>query len=184
MQMQRDSILKALTRLGEQFDWEKPVEILLIGGAAGMITGELPPDRTTEDCDVIDYTPAEAKLAVEHAARVVAGEIGLPDGWLSSQVRQLKVLPDGWRNRRQQVGLFGKLHVYAIGRLDLLATKCYANRPEDREDIFTMQPTAEELDFVHTYLTMLRVPGRHANLDQVDAALRLLAALREGVGDA
>ena len=184
MQMQRDHILKALSRLGEQIDWERPIKILLIGGAAGMITGQLAPDRTTEDCDVIDCAPAEAMQVVERAARDVAGKMGLPDGWLSSQARELNVLPDGWRNRRQQVGRFGKLHVYAIGRLDLLATKCYANRPEDREDIFAMQPTAEELGFVRTYLTMLRVPRRQANLDQVDGALHLVAALQEGMGDA
>ena len=184
MQMRRTHILKALAWLGDRVEWEQPVEILLIGGAAGMITGQLAPDRTTLDCDVIDYTPAEAMQAVGIAARRVAQELGLPEGWLSSQARQLNILPDGWRNRRQHVGSFGKLRIYAVGRLDLLATKCYANRPEDREDILAMHPTGEELSFVRTYLTMLRVPSRQANLDQVESALRLVAALKGRFDDA
>lgn len=184
MKMPRNLILKALAHLGEELAWSRPIEILLIGGAAGMVTGQLASERTTVDCDVVDYAPAEAMQAVERAAARVAGEMGLPDGWLSSQARQLNILPDGWRSRRQHVGSFGQLHVYAIGRLDLLATKCYANRPQDREDIFAMQPTTGELEFVRTYLTMLRVPSRRANLDQVDAGLRLVDALQEGLGDA
>ncbi len=184
MKMPRNLILEALAHLGRRLEWARPIEILLIGGAAGMITGQLAAERTTVDCDVIDYAPAEAMPAVEHAAARVARDMGLPEHWLSPQARPLDILPDGWRSRRQHVGSFGQLHVYAIGRLDLLATKCYANRPQDREDIFAMQPTAGELGFVRTYLTMLRVPSRRANLDQVEAALRLVDALQAGLTDA
>jgi len=182
--MARDLILKALARLGACVEWEGPIEVLLIGGAAGIITGQLSSDRTTGDCDVISYSPPEAMQAAETAATQVAGELGLPLGWLSSEARQLDILPDGWRRRRRHAGTFGKLCVYAIGRRDLLATKFYANRPEDREDIRAMQPTAAELRFVRTYLTMLRVPSRQANLDQVDAATKTLAAFEVGLGHA
>ena len=177
--MARDDIIEALAQVGAHIQGDEAVEILLIGGAAGMIIGELPDQRTTLDCDVIDFVPADAQDKVEKAARQVAREMGLPEGWLSSQARQLNILPDGWRQRRVHIGTFGRLHVYAIGRQDLLATKCYANRPQDREDIHAMRPRADELALVRTYLNMLRVPSREANLDQVDAALRLVTALEQ-----
>lgn len=180
--MARNDILKALVQVGEHIEQDQPIEILLIGGAAGIITGELPGERTTLDCDVIDVVPPKALDRVEQAAREVAREMGLPEGWLSSQAQQLNILPDGWRQRRIHIGTFRGLHVYAIGRQDLLATKCYANRPQDREDIYTMGPRADELALVRTYLNMLRVPSREANLDQVDAALRFVAALKQEAG--
>ena len=182
--MGQEEILKALSRVGELLDWPDSVEILLIGGAAGMITGQLAPDRTTLDCDVMHCSPAEAMQPVEDSAGKVAKEAGLPAGWLSSQPQQLDILPDGWRGRRKLVGKFGRLSVFAVGRSDLLATKFYANRAQDREDILAMKPTRDELAFVRGYLGMLRVPSRNANLDQVRSALRLLEAVEEETDDA
>ena len=55
--------------------------------------------------------------------------------------------------------------------------KFYANRTIDREDIVMMKPRLDELAFVQTYLNMLRVPSRQADLDQVTAALRRVRAM-------
>ena len=91
---------------------------------------------------------------------------------------------DGWRGRRQYIGTWGLLTVYAAGRRDLLATKFYANRPQDREDVQAMKPTLEDCAFVRTYLTMLRVSSRRAHLDQVESTLRLLNATKEDLSRA
>lgn len=180
MSLKTPDILAALKRTGESLRWDGPVEVLLIGGAAGMIIGALEPGRVTLDCDLMDCRPAAAEHAIDEAARNIAGELGLPENWLNWQARQLDILPDGWRSRRREVGRFGLLHVYAAGRMDLLAMKCYANRPQDRQDIVAMKPTPEELEFVRRYLNMLRVPRRQADLDQVQSSLRTLKAIEDG----
>ncbi|MCG8512066.1 MAG: hypothetical protein MI741_22855, partial [Rhodospirillales bacterium] len=76
MKMHRDQILSALSRLGEVVDWDEPVELLLIGGAAGMVTGELAAERVTADCDVIDFVPIEAAAEVGRSSRQMADEMG------------------------------------------------------------------------------------------------------------
>jgi hypothetical protein len=179
MLMEQNDILVLLGELGERLGECKSVEIVLVGGAAGMLTGQLQKTRVTTDCDVIRYLPEEAQQSVLTAACELAKEKGLPENWLNSQVMTLDVLPEGWHGRRVEVGAYGSLHVSAIGRLDLLATKFYAAHPRDVEDITDMAPTKEELEFVGTYLNMLRVPSRQANLDQVIRAMNLLEGFRE-----
>jgi hypothetical protein len=172
-------LLKALQLLGDLLDWPREVEVLLVGGFAGVITGVLPSERTTADCDVAKLDPAEATNAVKEAAAEVARKLGLRDDWFSDQVAHLNVLPDAWRSRRRAVGRFGKLHVYAVGRLDLLAMKVFAHRRLDRMDLDHMQMSADEADFVRKYLRMLKVPSRKVDLDQVQGAERYLKELEE-----
>lgn len=163
-------VLEALQKVGLLLDWPGRVEVLLVGGAAGMSTKLLGPSRTTKDCDIADFHPAEAAVAVERAAESVAEEMALPKDWLNDKARQLNLLPDGWRVRRKHVASFGKLEVYAASRLDLLAMKVFAHRAPDRQDLAEMRITSEEIEFVRKYLRMLRVPSRRADLDQVAAA--------------
>ena len=51
-----DGILlnRAFRATGEHLDWPGYVEVLVVGGAALAATGDLPPGRTTLDCDVMD----------------------------------------------------------------------------------------------------------------------------------
>lgn len=172
-------VLKALKMVGELLDWPSQVEILLIGGAAGMVTGVLNPDRTTGDCDVANFAPAAATSAVELAAGQVTTKMNLPEKWFNDQARQLNVLPDGWRSRRKHIATYGKLKVYAAGRLDLLAMKVFAHRSPDRRDVKAMQITTDEIGFVRKYLNMLKVPSRKADLDQVAAAEVYLSTLED-----
>jgi hypothetical protein len=51
--MNTTAVERALKKLGERFSYHTEVELLLVGGAAGMLTGLLPPARTTTDCDVM-----------------------------------------------------------------------------------------------------------------------------------
>ncbi|NLW88078.1 MAG: hypothetical protein GXY38_14540 [Planctomycetes bacterium] len=170
-------MLEALKMVGNLLDWPLEVEILLIGGAAGMLIGVLRPDRTTGDCDVADFAPSAAAAAVEQAAQMAATKMKLPPTWFNDQIRQLNVLPDGWRSRRQHIATYGKLKIYAACRLDLLAMKVFAHRAPDREDIAEMRITPDEVAFVRKYLNMLRTPCRKADLDQVASAQEYLRLL-------
>jgi hypothetical protein len=182
MNMGPHDIRKYLQRLGEILSVEAEIEILLIGGAAGMLTDQFSPSRTTTDCDVIRYNPADSQERVLDAAKRVAAEYQLPEAWLNSKAMQLDILPDGWQFRKVHVDTFDSLKVYALSRKDLLATKFYAGHPRDVEDIDAMQPDADELAFAGTYLNMLRVPSRQANLDGVARGMMLLRAM-EGDSD-
>lgn len=66
--MNTTTIDHALRRLGQLVDYHAEVDQFLVGGAAGMLTGVLPPARTTTDCDVVVYLPPAALGAVELAA--------------------------------------------------------------------------------------------------------------------
>ena len=179
MELHSQKILEALKETACRIQWDSPVEILLIGGAAGMLTGQLPPQRVTLDCDVMHYSPKQAQEAILEAAHRVADEQGLPKNWFNSKAMQLNVLPDGWQSRKVLIAKFETLTVYGVGRVDLLAMKFYANRPQDREDIIHMKPTPNEIDTIRKYLNMLRVPSRKAHLDQVVGALKLVDAIEE-----
>jgi hypothetical protein len=85
--MNTSTVENALRRLGEVLSYDLDIEILLVGGAAGMVTGVLSSTRTTLDCDVMVYNPPEAMSAVESAAQEVATELELPSNWLNSDVQ-------------------------------------------------------------------------------------------------
>ncbi len=166
----------AFRRLGELVDYHCEIEILLVGGAAGMVTGVLPAARTTTDCDVMVYLPEEALAVVESAADKVADEMGLAVHWLNSDVQVRRdALPDAWRSRRVAVGVYGRLAVYAVSRPDLIAMKVLAGRPQDLEDLAAMKPRQDELDFVSVYLDGLDAKGTRP--EQLDDARLVLSAL-------
>jgi len=58
------------------------------------------------------------------------------------------------------VGHFGRLTVYAAGRLDLIAMKFYAGRPQDIEDLIDLSPTPDERKFVREHIAQLGNGGR------------------------
>lgn len=180
MDLSSNEILDALKATADHMQWEgKPVEILLIGGAGAMLTGLLRPERVTQDCDVIDYQPEDGQQAVLAAAAKVAAKRGLPEQWLNSKAMGMNILPDGWLSRRILIKKFDKLWIYGTSRVDMFVMKFYANRPQDREDIFDMGPTPNELARIRKYLDMMRVPSKQANLDQVASAFELLDAVED-----
>ena len=183
MELGSEEILAALEETALGIEWDGDVEILLVGGAAAMLTGQLRSERVTQDCDVMHFSPEQAQQALFDAANNVARSKGLPDGWLSAKVMQLNILPDGWVSRREFIRKYGQVSIYAAGRVDLLCMKFYANRAQDRADIDDMKPTSDEINFVRRYLNMLRVPSRGANLDQVVIAFALVDAIEELLGE-
>ena len=183
MEFGSEEILKALKETALRIEWDGDIEILLVGGVAAMLTGQLPAERVTQDCDIMNYSPNEAQQVVIDAAVKVAEINGLPKDWLNSQAMQLDVLPNGWPSRRIHICKYSKMSIYAASRLDLLCMKFYANRPQDREDIMEMKPTPEEMDFVRRYLDVLRLPSRLADLDQIVSALKLVDAMEGLFGE-
>ena len=151
---------RALRLLGERLAYHREVELLLVGGAAGMLTGLLPPSRTTADCDVMALVPQEAALAVHCAAGQVGQELDLPSTWLNSDVQLLRhALPTGWKTRRVWVGTWGLLRVFAVSRVDLIAMKILAGRAQDLEDIRAMKVRTDDVEFVQEHLRALAAQG-------------------------
>lgn len=138
-----------------------------------MLIGVLRPGRTTADCDVMVYAPAEAMGAVELAAERVATELGFSENWLNSEAQLRRdTLPDGWKGRRHHLGDHGRLRAYAISRVDLIAMKVIAGRPQDLDDIEAMKVREEEVLFVRDHLT--RLESRGTDPEQIADARALL----------
>jgi len=163
----------ALSGVGMSLPPDVSIEILVVGGAAGLLTGLLPPSRTTMDCDVMVYVPANSWHAVEEAAHQVGRELGLSTSWLNG-VAQLRIdsLPQGWRDRRVHVADFKSLRVYAISRLDLIAMKFLAHRAQDLEDLQSLLVSADEARFARNFVSQLR--GSRTPVQEIDEAIEIL----------
>lgn len=174
--MNTSTVASALRRLGAVLGDGTEIEILLVGGAAGMITGLLPPTRVTTDCDVMAYLPPDTMATVELAAAQVADELGLATNWLNSDVQiRVDALPDGWEKRKIAAGMYGRLRVSAVSRPDLIAMKVLAGRDQDIEDLQALRIRSDDVAFIETYLNMLVSKGTQQG--QIAAARELLASL-------
>ena len=175
-QMKTSTVERALRRLGEVLDYHTEVEVVLVGGAAGMVSGVLPAARTSTDCDVMVYKPPDALSAVELAAARVAEELELAENWLNSDVQlRLDALPDGWESRKIWVATHGKLRISVVSRPDLVAMKVLASRPQDLDDLRDMRVRQDEVEFVRSYLQSLSKKGTRQT--QIDDAYDVLASL-------
>ena len=84
------------------------------------------------------------------------------------------MLPVGWERRRCFIGQYGRLRVFAIGRLDIIATKFLGHRPADREHLDCMDVTPEDLVAVREYLEQLTSKGERA--ENIAEAIEFLSA--------
>jgi hypothetical protein len=99
-------------------------------------------------------------------AAEVGRRTGLPANWLNRDAGlYAEALPPDWETRRVNVGRFGVLQVWAIGRLDLIAMKFYSHRPQDREHLAQMKVTGAEREFVLRYLNALAGVADKSRLD-------------------
>jgi hypothetical protein len=164
--LNRSNIIAALQALGAAID--RKVEILIVGGAAGSLTGQLPPASTTEDVDLIACHLPEDRDAVLQAADKIGRTLALPASWLSDFSGLFRwTLPDDWRKRAVEIGTFGRLRVLAVGRLDLLAMKFLSHRAKDREHLQQMNVTHSELMWVRKHVRELinRFPDERSRIE-------------------
>jgi len=154
--MNIEAIKLALVAVGRSLPTGKTIELLIVGGAAGLLNGELRGTYTTGDVDAVKVLPAEEWDLLQDVAAKVGTELGLPANWLNRDAGlYAKSLPPDWEFRRFNVGRFDALQVWAIGRLDLIAMKFYSHRPQDREHLAQMKVTSTEREFVLRYLNSL-----------------------------
>src|SRR4051794_34807694 len=94
------TIVKAFKALGARLASDREIEILLVGGAAGVLTGALPAAWTTADVDLIDVHAPKDRDAVLEAAAGVGPKLSLPNDWLNDWSGLYSwTLPDGWQER-------------------------------------------------------------------------------------
>jgi hypothetical protein len=165
--------LRATGRALEVDGETEPIVIILAGGVAGLLAGGLAAARTTDDCDVIWSNPREGWGVVEHAARRVADQLGLPPSWLNDSCRMHAwSLPIGWRTRCEPVERIGPLDVLRLARFDLMASKIIAapQRPHDLEDLIHLRPNREELQELAAHVRRLAAEDldRRSFKDQLD----------------
>ena len=158
---QRTNSRRACGHGPEARHWSQDREVLIVGGAAALFHGLLRPERTTADVDVLNIVPSREDEALYEAAALVGQEMGLPSDWLNgdSGLYREALLPT-WKDRRIHVGHFGRLTVYAASRVDLIAMKFYAGRPQDIEDLLDMSPTPNERKFAREYFGQIGDDGR------------------------
>ncbi|MGD0768104.1 MAG: DUF6036 family nucleotidyltransferase [Tepidisphaeraceae bacterium] len=158
--MNEGTITKALEAVGRYLSASAPIELIIIGGAAGLLTGELEGTYTTGDVDALQVLPPDKWDELQDAAAKTGIEMGLPANWLNGEAGLYReALPADWKDRRVSVGRFGMLQVWAIGRLDLIAMKFYAHRQQDREHLDRMNVTKDELEFVLRRLNGMEASG-------------------------
>ncbi len=175
----------ALARTGDRLlslGVEGPVDLYLIGGMAGLLSGLLPKSRATTDADVARVDPASAWSTVKEAANDVADEMQLPRSWLNDECRIYEwSLPLGWRDRCDASRGFGPLRINLISRKDFICAKIISGstRFYDIEDVIALSPTGEELDFAQEHLD--RLEREHLGAD--DSFTDAHASLRELRGE-
>ena len=171
-----DGFHEAFAALGDGLEWSGDIEIVIVGGAAAILTGLLS-RRVTSDCDVAIHS-RDAWGPIDRAARNVAREQGLSPDWLNAEFQTVAHrLPEGWRDRSHEVGRYGVISVVAIGRLDFIAMKVIAGRVEDLADLRELDMTADEAIFVRDYLETLADRHPHREREKVRDALDLLEEL-------
>ncbi len=126
--MDRKEIIDALTSLAAELDSRGAVaEMYVVGGAAIALAFD--ERRATRDIDAV----FEPKNVVYEAAAVVAGQLGLPGGWLNDAVKGFLESDDP--AAAPVLDLPG-LRVLAASPETLLSLKVLAHRVgEDEEDV-------------------------------------------------
>ena len=171
-----DQLRRALHALAAALPASHAGDLVLIGGAAGVLSGELPANRLTVDVDVIEANPPEILDLCCHHAPGVSLALGISASWFDATACTLQhTMLDGWRDRTQSVGRFGALHVRAVGRLDLIALKLLAGRERDLADVAELRVTSDECVVLAESLPRLLTRG--ASPDSVSAAISLARSL-------
>ena len=157
--LNRKTILRALERLSEELEQRSiRAELFMVGGGAMALAYTR--RRTTRDLDAI----FEPKAVVYHAARTVAEDLSLPEGWLNDAV---KSFAPGEDPERRVVFRTQWLTVSVASPRYLLAMKLLAARvDQDTDDIVDLYrlcgftTASEGMDLVATFYPNRRIEPR------------------------
>lgn len=174
----KQEFINALKALGNAVGGYNQIEIVLVGGLAGLLGGWLPESQTTKDADVIACDPEQSMGYIESEAFKIAKDMGLPARWLNCASHgYLWAIPEGWKTRLHNLGAFGLIHVFYVDRLDLIALKVVASRDVDRAHLLAMRVTASEITRVEKHLNGLDRAGADAHrIQQARNTLKILHA--------
>ena len=144
--MQAQDIEKYLSQLGQELvklGVDRPIRVLMIGGAYMMLLADAP--RSTDDVDIFwlehedEETLQQALRALRDAVQLVAQKNGLGLSWLNYLTQLLLYdqvhMPKGRLWRR-----YGPLHLYIPPKEYILALKFLAGREKDIEDCRILLP--------------------------------------------
>jgi hypothetical protein len=151
------SVDELLGALGDQLtEREQHLSLAVVGGAALLVLGLT--SRVTRDVDVVALVDGRALLPAEplpaplaDAARVVARDFGLAEGWLNARPTALLDfgLPEGFYERAHRRTYGYGLEVLFASRLDQVHFKLYATADQGAgkhlADLRALEPTADEL---------------------------------------
>lgn len=143
-----------------------------------MVVGGLPASRVTQDCDVLAMEPDEQWDVLVQAAQATARSHKLPATWFNRDSRMfVHRLPLGWRKRCESIDHYGPLHVLVISRRDLMAMKLISaiTRPQDLQDLQSMNPTPPEIQFMAQHLD--RLESESLDRENFDAQRTILKRL-------
>lgn len=154
-------------------------EGIAVGGAALALLGLI--SRETRDCDVLE---PQLPGAILEASTAFAQELGthgviLRKDWLNNGPASLaELLPNGWRDRVQELYRGQAITLWSLGRSELLMSKLFAlcDRATDLTDCLALQPTMAELEAAVAWLMPQDLhPGwsRHVRATIDDLARRL-----------
>ena len=142
--MQAEEIESYLSQLGEELSRrgvQKPIRILLIGGAYMMLRLHAP--RTTNDIDFFwleeDQEVLQQEIyALREGIESVAEQNGLEIDWMNYMTHWLMsdeiAIPPGKLWRR-----FGPLHIHVPAKEFIFALKIIAGRPKDIVDLHLLR---------------------------------------------
>ena len=127
--LDRERLLRAFRRLGDELANERVrAEVVLAGGAVIALLFDT--ERVTRD---VDGLIIHGHGPLTKAAQQIAGELGLPRGWLNEGVAvYLSTQPD---KKRSLVFDHPHLVIYASSTEHMLALKARAARAQDLSDI-------------------------------------------------
>jgi len=156
--LSRETIGRALTSLNERLKARgQKAELFLVGGAVMCLVHEARP--STKDVDAW-FTESQV---VRSAAREVAAELGLDEGWLNDAAKAYVPANAGYETWRE----LSHLTISTVDARTLLAMKCAASRTsEDANDIrfladlLGLRSSGEVLGVVETYYPANHLPVR------------------------
>lgn len=197
--MDRDIVDESLSLLGELLDeWkQRPVHLVVSGGSALLAAGII--SRTTHDVDVLAMRgEVDGEIIgayplpefLKEAARQVAAEKGLEEGWLNATTALLMIdlrrFPGDFLSDLRSRTYGEYLSVSFIGRAGQIYLKFFAavgrNEARDLDDLRAIGPTPSEAERAAKWLideqviSRLQVPkllstlealGHHALLSQI-----------------